>query len=79
MADAQTSYIITRQAKAIEERQGASPGSALRQAPGQTASVLLFACGCCARGLDMGACQTRWPPQPTDVNADCQADPASLI
>ena len=35
MAEALTSYIITRQAKVIEERQGSSSSSGLRQASGQ--------------------------------------------
>ena len=78
MAETLTSYIITRQAKVIEERRDVTPSSALRQASEQFWAPLschLLTAGWlglahCARGLDMVACQTRRPAQPVDSQAD---------
>ena len=83
MAEALTSYLITRQAKVIEERRDLSPSAALRQASEQfwePLSCHLLTAGWlglahCARGLDLAACQTRRPAQ----LADSQAAPATFI
>ena len=83
MAETIASYLITRQAKLIEERRDVTPGAALRQASEQfwePLSCHLLAAGWlglahCARGLDVAACQTRRPTHP----ADSQADPAPIL
>ena len=83
MADALTSYLITRQAKVIEERRDLTPNAALRQASEQfwePLSCHLLTAGWlglahCARGLDLAACQTRRPAQ----LADSQAAPAAVL
>ena len=83
MAEALTSYLITRQAKVIEERRDVTPSAALRQASEQfwePLSCHLLTAGWlglahCARGLDVAACQTRRPPHV----ADSQAEPASVL
>ena len=77
MAETITSYLITRQAKVIEEKRDLPPSAALRQASEQfweplacqllTASWLGLAH--CARGLDMAACQTRRPAREVDSQA----------
>ena len=81
MAATLTSFLITRQAKVIEERRDITPSAALRQASGkfwEPLSCHLLTAGWlglahCARGLDVAACQTRRPAQ----LAGCQAEPAS--
>ena len=77
MAETITSYLITRQAKVIEEKRDLPPSAALRQASEQfweplacqllTASWLGLAH--CARGLDLAACQTRRPAREVDSQA----------
>ena len=82
MADALTSYLITRQAKVIEERTDLTPSAALRQASEQfwePLSCHLLTAGWlglahCTRGLDLAACQTRRAAQ----LADSQAAPAAV-
>ena len=77
MAETFTSYLITRQAKVIEERRDVTPSAALRQASEQfwePLSCYLLTAGWlglahCARGLDAAACQTRRPAQLVDSQA----------
>ena len=74
MAETLTSYLITRQAKVIEERRDVTPSAALHQASEQfwePLSCHLLDAGWlglahCARGIDVAACQTRRPAQPVD-------------
>ena len=83
MAETITSYLITRQAKVIEEKKDLTPSAALRQASEQfwePLSCHLLTAGWlglahCARGLDLAACQTRRPTRP----ADSQASSASIL
>ena len=83
MAETITSYLITRQAKMIEEKKDLTPSAALRQASEQfwePLSCHLLTAGWlglahCARGLDLAACQTRRPARP----ADSQAFSASIL
>ena len=77
MAETITSYLITRQAKVIEEKRDLTPSAALRQASEQFWEPLachLLTAGWlglahCARGLDIAACQTRRPAQPVESQA----------
>ena len=83
MAETITSYLITRQAKVLEEKRDLTPSAALRQASEQfwePLSCHLLTAGWlglahCARGLDLAACQTRRPARP----ADSQALSASIL
>ena len=78
MAETLTSYLITRQARVIEEKRDITPSAALRQASEQfwePLSCHLLTAGWlglahCARGLDVAACQTRRPAQPLDSQAE---------
>ena len=77
MAETITSYLITRQAKVIEEKRDLTPSAALRQASEQFWEPLacqLLTTGWlglahCARGLDLAACQTRRPAHSVDSQA----------
>ena len=77
MAETITSYLITRQAKVLEEKRDLTPSAALRQASEQfwePLSCHLLTAGWlglahCARGLDLAACQTRRPARPADSQA----------
>ena len=83
MAETLTSYLITRQAKVIEEKQDVTPMAALRQVSEQfweplachplTAGWLGIAH--CARGVECAACQTRRPTQPVDSQASSSFGP----
>ena len=77
MAETITSYLITRQAKVIEEKRDLTPSAALRQASEQFWEPLAYhlltagwlGLAHCARGLDIAACQTRRPAQPVESQA----------
>ena len=81
MAETITSYLITRQAKVIEEKRDLTPSAALRQASEQFWEPLachLLTTGWlglahCARGLDLAACQTRRPTRAVDSQASATA------
>ena len=81
MAETITSYLITRQAKVIEEKRDLTPSAALRQASEQFWEPLachLLTAGWlglahCARGLDLAACQTRRPTRAVDSQANATA------
>ena len=78
MTETITSYLITRQAKVIEEKRDLTPSAALRQASEQFWEPLachLLTAGWlglahCARGLDLAARQTRRPAQAVDSQAN---------